>query len=66
MEHYNDKGIAIEHVQIKPHNQFNIALQPRASIKKSKSIQHKAYQLTWTRLSPTSGLCHANSATHKY
>jgi hypothetical protein len=68
MEHHNDKGIAIEHIQIKPHNQFKIDLQPRASIKKSKFLQHKAYQLTWTRHqpSPTSGLCHANGATHKY
>ncbi|MFT6910069.1 MAG: hypothetical protein ACJAS1_006797 [Oleiphilaceae bacterium] len=38
MEHNYDKGIAIEHIQIKPHNQFKIALQPRASIKKSKSL----------------------------
>jgi hypothetical protein len=38
MEHHNDKGIAIEHIQIKPHNQFNIALQPRACIKKSKFL----------------------------
>ena len=38
MEHYNDKGIAIEHIQIKPHNQFKIALQPRAGIKKSKFL----------------------------
>jgi hypothetical protein len=36
MEHHNDKGMAIEHIQIKPHNQFNIALQPRASIKKKQ------------------------------
>jgi hypothetical protein len=36
MEHHNDKGIAIEHIQIKPHKQFKIALQPRACIKKSK------------------------------
>ena len=38
MEHYYDKGIAIEHIQIKPHNQFKIDLQPRAGIKKSKSL----------------------------
>jgi hypothetical protein len=38
MEHHYDKGIAIEHIQIKPHNQFKIALQPRASIKKSKFL----------------------------
>ena len=38
MEHHYEKGIAIEHIQIKPHNQFNIALQPRASIKKSKFL----------------------------
>jgi hypothetical protein len=36
MEHYNDKGIAIEHIQIKPHNQFKIDLQPRAGIKKKQ------------------------------
>ena len=36
MEHHNDKGIAIEHIQIKPHNQFNIALQLRAGIKKKQ------------------------------
>jgi hypothetical protein len=36
MEHHNDKGI--EHIQTKPHNQFNIALQSRACIKKSKSL----------------------------
>jgi hypothetical protein len=38
MEHHNDKGVAIEHLQIKPHNQFNIALQLRACIKKSKLL----------------------------
>jgi hypothetical protein len=38
MEHQNDKGIAIEHIQIKPHHQFKIALQPRASIKKIKLL----------------------------
>jgi len=38
MEHHNDKGISKKHVQIKPHNQFNITLQPRACIKKSKSL----------------------------
>ena len=38
MEHYNDKEISIEHIQIKPHNQFNIALQPRARIKKANSF----------------------------
>jgi hypothetical protein len=38
MEHQNDKGIAIEHIQIKPHNQFNIALLPRDRIKKSKFL----------------------------
>jgi hypothetical protein len=38
MEHHYKKGIAIEHIQIKPHNQFNIALQPRASIKRSKFL----------------------------
>jgi hypothetical protein len=38
MEHHYEKGIAIEHIQIKPHNQFNIALQPRANIKKSKFL----------------------------
>ncbi len=38
MEHHYDKGIEIEHIQIKPHNQFNIALQPRACIKKSKFL----------------------------
>jgi hypothetical protein len=42
MEHHNDKGISIEHLQIKPHNQFNIALQPRASIKKRKFLWHKS------------------------
>jgi hypothetical protein len=38
MEHHYDKGIAIEHVQIKPHNQFETALQPISSIKKSKFL----------------------------
>ncbi len=38
MEHHYEKGIAIEHIQIKPHNQFKIALQPRARIKKSKFL----------------------------
>jgi hypothetical protein len=38
MEHHNDKGISMKHVQIKPHNQFKTALQPRASIKKSKFL----------------------------
>jgi hypothetical protein len=38
MEHHNAKGIAIEHIQIKPHNQFKIALQLRACIKKSKFL----------------------------
>jgi hypothetical protein len=38
MEHHYEKGIAIEHIQIKPHNQFGIALQPSASIKKSKCL----------------------------
>jgi hypothetical protein len=38
MEHHYDKGIAIEHIKIKPHNQFNIALQPRACIEKSKFL----------------------------
>jgi hypothetical protein len=38
MEHHNDKGISMRHVQIKPHNQFKTALQPRASIKKSKFL----------------------------
>ena len=68
MEHHYDKGIAIEHIQIKPHNQFKIALQPRARIKKSKFLQHKAYQLTWTRhrSSSTNGSFHPKSATHKY
>jgi hypothetical protein len=37
MEHHYEKGIAIEHIQIKPHNQFNIALQLRARIKKANS-----------------------------
>jgi hypothetical protein len=37
MEHHYEKGTAIEHIQIKPHNQFNIALQPRANIKKANS-----------------------------
>jgi hypothetical protein len=36
MEHHNDKGISMKHVQIKPHKQFKTALQPRASSKKSK------------------------------
>jgi hypothetical protein len=36
MEHHNDKGISMKHVQIKPHNQFKTALQLRASIKKKK------------------------------
>jgi hypothetical protein len=36
MEHHYDKGIEIEHIQIKPHNQFKIALQPRACIKKKQ------------------------------
>jgi hypothetical protein len=38
MEHHNDKEISMKHVQIKPHNQFETALQPRASIKKSKFL----------------------------
>ena len=38
MEHNYEKGIEIEHIQIKPHNQFNIALQLRAGIKKSKFL----------------------------
>ncbi|MGK0272329.1 MAG: hypothetical protein ACI88H_002998 [Cocleimonas sp.] len=38
MEHHNDKGIAIEHVQIKPDCQFKTALEPRASHKKSKFL----------------------------
>tara|TARA_R110002033_G_scaffold54814_3_gene103484 strand:- start:79 stop:252 length:174 start_codon:yes stop_codon:yes gene_type:complete len=38
MEHHYEKGIEIEHIQIKPHNQFNIALQPRVCIKKSKFL----------------------------
>jgi hypothetical protein len=38
MEHHNDKGISMKHVQIMPHNQFKTALQPRASIKKSKFL----------------------------
>jgi hypothetical protein len=38
MEHHNDKGISMKHVQNKPHNQFRTALQPRASIKKSKFL----------------------------
>jgi hypothetical protein len=38
MEHHNDKGISMKHVQIKPHKQFKTALQPRASIKKSKFL----------------------------
>jgi hypothetical protein len=41
MEHHYEKGIAIEHIQIKPHNQFNIALQPRASIKKANPFSIK-------------------------
>ena len=41
MEHHNDKGIAIEHIQIKPHNQFKTALQPRACIKKTNSYSIK-------------------------
>jgi hypothetical protein len=28
MEHHNEKGISMKHVQIKPHNQFKTALQP--------------------------------------
>jgi hypothetical protein len=38
MEHHYEKGIAIEHIQIKPHNQFKTALQPSARIKKSKFL----------------------------
>jgi hypothetical protein len=38
MEHHNDKGISMKHLQIRPHNQFGTALQPRASIKKSKFL----------------------------
>jgi hypothetical protein len=41
MEHYNDKGIAMKHIQIKPHNQFKTALQPRACIKKTNSYSIK-------------------------
>jgi hypothetical protein len=68
MEHHNDKGISMKYVQTKPYYPFKTALQLRASIKKSKFLLHKAYQLTWTRQrpSPTSDLCFANSATHKY
>jgi hypothetical protein len=36
MEYNNDKGISMKHVQIKPQKQFETALQPSASIKKSK------------------------------
>ena len=39
MEHHYDKGLEIEHIQIKPHNQFKIALQSRASIKKANSYR---------------------------
>jgi hypothetical protein len=38
MEHHNDKGISMKHVQIKPYNQLKTALQPRVSIKKSKFL----------------------------
>jgi hypothetical protein len=42
MEHHNDKGISMKHVQIKPYIQSKTALQHRASIKKanpySKSV----------------------------
>lgn len=41
VEHHYDKGIAIEQIQIKPHNQFTIALQPRVSIKKANSYSIK-------------------------
>ena len=35
-DHHNDKGISMIYVQIKPNNQFRIALQPRASFKKKQ------------------------------
>jgi hypothetical protein len=38
MEHNNDKGISMEHIQITQYILFKTALQPRASIKKSKSL----------------------------
>jgi hypothetical protein len=38
MEHHNDKGISMKYVQCKSNNQFKTALQPRASIKKSKFL----------------------------
>jgi hypothetical protein len=37
MEHHYDKGIAIAHIQIKPRNQFKLALQPSDCIKKANS-----------------------------
>jgi hypothetical protein len=41
MEHHNDKGISMEHIQITLYILIEIALQPRVSIKKSKFLQHK-------------------------
>jgi len=38
MEHHNDKGISIEHIQIKQHNQFKTTPQSIACIKKSKFL----------------------------
>jgi hypothetical protein len=38
MEYHYEKGIAIEHIQIKLHKQFNIALLPRAKHQKSKFL----------------------------
>jgi hypothetical protein len=38
MEHHNDKGISMEHIQITQYKQLKTALQPRASIKKSKFL----------------------------
>jgi hypothetical protein len=41
MEHNNDKGISMEHIKITQYILFKTARQPRASIKKSKLLQHK-------------------------
>jgi hypothetical protein len=38
MEHNNDKGISMKYIQITQFKQFKTALQPRASIKKSKFL----------------------------
>jgi hypothetical protein len=38
MEHHNDKGIAMKYLQTKPYYPLKIALQLRASHKKSKFL----------------------------